>query len=500
VNALVIDRGLSFAELLARLNASGWQRTADPSAPSPIIEGEPEIAEFTRGELRLLYTFEPASGLRVLRSAGPHCDDALPNLASRLPSRGSEHARALLHATDTASRLLGLRMIDALDARSLIGEVAALTRDADATIAQQAMRIGVRLIAEPAAAALRAASQWKREHPDRSPLFLLTGSTHNKLQIVRWLAHNRRESNDSIDAVLRTALADPDWELRLSALVVAARLRASNLLDDVMKTALPQDTADGLNTDERRMARTIQLCAVELSQGAAVPPPSVAPPITRETMHAHLLRCVAGEPVAHADKVFLFLTSLVTPLPDKIDAPIALPRGIRIGEDGYLLESASGDIALCWVPPVEHWLGDELPRMRIANPIRKVSGTGFFISRAMGATPERVNYDAALDHCERLGAETQLRIRLPTCDEWEMAARGPDGRRFPWGNNARSEARFGASPWGLSDAVGRVAQWTSNARDPDVLVCGGEKQWVCAMHEPSSRNALCAMRFVIEIR
>ena len=116
----------------------------------------------------------------------------------------------------------------------------------------------------------------------------------------------------------------------------------------------------------------------------------------------------------------------------------------------------------------------------------------------MSTTPELRDYHAAVEHCKRLSAETDLKMRLPTADEWEMAARGPDGRRFPWGNNAGSEARFGTSPWGLIGPVGLAAQWSSSTQGSEVLVCGGEKQWVCAMRQPASRDSLCAVRFVVE--
>jgi hypothetical protein len=407
-----------------------------------------------------------------------------------------QRVRELLADGSEDSTLLALQLIEALDDDSLLGEVLALIDDPNPTIAERAGKTSVKLVANAGLAALRILGEWKQAHPELSAIFLLTGSAHNKLQVLRWLAHDRAQSTPGIDAVLRTAFQDDDWEVRATALIVAARLRARDVLREASAARLPQDTADGINADERRMLRTIQLCAVELLQGAEVPPPAGSAPDTKVAMHAHLLRCLAGEPVSHREKAFLFITSMTTPLPDDVPAPASLPPGIVQENQEYAL--ATQGLELCWVPPEDHWLGDDLPRMAVANPIRRVRSAGFFIAREASAAPGLCDFDTAIQYCARLGVATGLTLRLPTADEWEMAARGPDGRRFPWGNNARAEARFGASPWGLTGAVGRAAQWTSSTRGSEVLVCGGEKQWVCAMRAPARRDALHAVRFVIE--
>jgi len=85
-----------------------------------------------------------------------------------------------------------------------------------------------------------------------------------------------------------------------------------------------------------------------------------------------------------------------------------------------------------------------------------------------------VTWYEAVAFCNWLADVTGRPYRLPTEAEWEKAARGTDGRIWPWGNKwdpKRCNCKQGGttpvgryspagdSPYGIVDVVGNAPQW-----------------------------------------
>jgi formylglycine-generating enzyme required for sulfatase activity len=105
---------------------------------------------------------------------------------------------------------------------------------------------------------------------------------------------------------------------------------------------------------------------------------------------------------------------------------------------------------------------------------------------------ENVSWSDAVAYCRWLSARLNYEIRLPTDAEWEKAARGIDGRMYPWGDEyikgyanvnestldqggsyLRQTTAVGvypqaASPYGVLDMAGNVWEWCVSLYDePD---------------------------------
>ena len=158
------------------------------------------------------------------------------------------------------------------------------------------------------------------------------------------------------------------------------------------------------------------------------------------------------------------------------------------------------------VPAPGHWLDRNIPQGMDDFPVINIT------------------WDEASGYAKWAGK------RLPTALEWEKAARGSTGQRYPWGDEfnptccntaesgigeptAKGRYRHGVSPYGCLDMIGNVVQWCSDAGEipllhtPGRAVCGiswEEKgasagAWRVEYHKQRRRSRKCGFRCALDV-
>jgi len=199
---------------------------------------------------------------------------------------------------------------------------------------------------------------------------------------------------------------------------------------------------------------------------------------------------------------------------ERPSVPARIELNVQAERARYFNFPSSLGVEMLFIPSGEFTMGSEEPDAAPhERPITKVSVTRFYLSRYLITNADYEKFDPAhaqkrmpgagdrhpavyvssgdaTRFCQWLSARERKKYRLPTEAEWEYAARGTDGRRYPWGNyDGRADlANFadkntvfawsdreiddgypetspvgafplGASPFGIEDLAGNVWEW-----------------------------------------
>ncbi len=187
-----------------------------------------------------------------------------------------------------------------------------------------------------------------------------------------------------------------------------------------------------------------------------------------------------GEADAPADEAMVIEPEIVMPKPGE---SVLIPAGEFImGTDQQAPPQLAApqrtiDLPAYSIDVYEVTLGEWIKFITEANFQPEGNWRQFYSIGKEDHPVSNVTWEDAKTYCEWAGK------RLPTEQEWEKAARGPDSYRFPWGDvwdatksnsseiGIRNTMEVGEmttdkSPYGLYDMMGNSQEWTSEKLAP----------------------------------
>jgi formylglycine-generating enzyme required for sulfatase activity len=252
---------------------------------------------------------------------------------------------------------------------------------------------------------------------------------------------------------------------------------AAKTLSDVLLPATPASIViDSIAPPSP--TTTIPPLAPTLMRAAATPVPGVVVELTRD-IALELVRVPAGryllgsDPRRDAQTKSDEMPQQAYDLPEfwigRTEVTIAQFAAF-VKDDAHVTTAERDGYSLVLVDGVAR----ELPGADWAHPF----GSSSSAANMANFPVTHVSWDDAARFCNWLSRRSGLDVALPGEVEWEAAARGPDGRTYPWGEDRPEsfranfdmllkgatpvgtlDVRF-ASPCGALDMAGNVWEWT----------------------------------------